>query len=461
MHVLDKIVAKKQQEVKGLKAHYRLSELEESLEFGNSNPYADFQKLKAEEEFIFITEFKRKSPSEGHINPWVSIEDQINSYKKFGAHMISVLTDTPFFGGDYRDLRTASRLVAGSGVKILHKDFIIDPIQIALGRKMGADAVLLIARILDEDQLHALKTYAEGLGMMVLMEVHNADELEKIQGLDCAMVGVNNRDLDAFDTRVNRFNVLQAKLGKQVIKIAESGVHDTLSFKTIAAHGDGLLIGTGLMKQGLNEPLKSKFKCHQKYIFKACGLRQAEDLDALDYADLVGLNVSPSSKRKFDAFDAIDSKRGKVLVSKGLSVAELQAYLEQEKVNYVQLYVEDFGLQIPPIPRNVGVILSIPASHPDRDKLMHHWAWHVDHFILEGQLPGTGVLESKSHFQNVPYPFIMAGGINAETIGDRLGVDGCVGFDLASGCEVEGKFNLNRVIQFAQILNHQENISVC
>ena len=241
MNILSQIVAVKKQEIAELYQQHDLSTLQaKCAELSAQTPthsplfYEALTKSRNAGQPFFITEFKRKSPSEGWIDQYADLPEQLEAYIRAGAGAISVLTDTQFFGGSYADLQLASetlrRQPSGARPLLLQKDFILDPIQIYLARLQGADIILLIAAILEADELDALKQTAAALGMGVLVEVHDQEELDKIQHLDFPVLGINNRDLKTFRTALNRVNVLRlAEKSAERFIISESGIRD--SFK--------------------------------------------------------------------------------------------------------------------------------------------------------------------------------------------------------------------------------------
>ncbi len=192
MNILKAIVEAKKLEIKHLKQAFKLTELAQKWSPTEVQTPAFYQRLAAAKsagQAFFITEFKRKSPSEGWINQSAKVSEQIPAYVQAGASAISVLTDEAFFGGTYTDLTLARACLDGlahPGPKplLLQKDFILDPIQIYLAKLHGADMILLIAAILEPEVLQQLKDTAESIGLGVLVEVHDIAELDKINHLD-------------------------------------------------------------------------------------------------------------------------------------------------------------------------------------------------------------------------------------------------------------------------------------
>ncbi len=140
-----------------------------------------------------IAEFKRRSPSAGEISASATVAEQVGAYERGGAAALSVLTDERHFGGSLEDLRAAR---GTCDLPILRKDFIVDPYQLYEAAVNGADAVLLIVRALDDRRLRAMYEEARGLDLDCLVEVHDAEELQRALAMDADVIGINNRDLD-------------------------------------------------------------------------------------------------------------------------------------------------------------------------------------------------------------------------------------------------------------------------
>ena len=194
-----------------------------------------------------IAEFKRRSPSAGIIRSDLSATEVACCYERGGACAISVLTDEEYFGGSIADL---SAVRVSTGLPILRKDFIIDPIQIYEAAIAGADAVLLIAGALDDAALVKLRAIAEDeLRLDALVEVHTSEELRHALHAGAKIIGVNNRDLRTFRTSLETSERLIAEAPRDRIMISESGLHSPKSLRHLRALGfRGFLIGESLMR---------------------------------------------------------------------------------------------------------------------------------------------------------------------------------------------------------------------
>lgn len=244
MNILDKIIAHKEKEVAERKSLYPTKLLEKSIYFP-SETVSLKKYLLRDDKVGIIAEIKRKSPSKGMIHEFVSIEQTSISYMQGGASALSILTDTEFFGGKNEDLSTARKF---NFCPILRKDFTIDEYQVIEAKSIGADAILLIAAALTPDRLKTLAQFAKSLGLEVLMEVHNADELKSHLNEYLDVVGVNNRDLKTFEVSVETSVNLVGSIPNQFVKISESGISNPDTVLRLMSHGfQGFLIGEYFM----------------------------------------------------------------------------------------------------------------------------------------------------------------------------------------------------------------------
>lgn len=245
MNILDKIIANTRQEVEARKAQTAVSTLEQSSLFKREK-HSISEFLVRPDKSGIIAEIKKQSPSKGIINDKVSIEEVGKGYAANGASAISVLTDLQFFGGKMEYLTAVRELVE---VPILRKDFIIDEYQLIEAKSIGADVVLLIAACLQPKELETLAQTAQNLGLEVLMEVHDQEELDRSLNQYLDVVGVNNRNLKTFNTSIQTSLELIANIPSEFRRVSESGLKDAQTIKELKAAGyDGFLIGETFMK---------------------------------------------------------------------------------------------------------------------------------------------------------------------------------------------------------------------
>ncbi|RQO29818.1 indole-3-glycerol phosphate synthase TrpC [Taibaiella sp. KBW10] len=255
MSILEKIVATKQAEVAERKALYPMLLLERSVYFDAPAVSLKEYVLRADKSGI-IAEFKRRSPSHGAINEYASIEKVSIGYMQAGASALSVLTDKIYFGSQHHDLETARNY---NFCPILRKEFIIDEYQIIEARAQGADAILLIAAILSKHQINAFTRMAHALGMEVLLEVHEKEELQQMN-TEVDLIGVNNRNLKTLETNCAHSIELLRYIPEGMVKVSESGIDSPeTAWKLKKAGFEGLLIGEQFMRSAAPEKACADF----------------------------------------------------------------------------------------------------------------------------------------------------------------------------------------------------------
>src|SRR5450432_1006678 len=242
-NILEKIISYKKEEIKKRKQESPVRLLEKQPEFGRAI-FSMRKYLLDPERTGIIAEFKKKSPSKGIINDSATVEEVTAAYARYGASMISVLTDGPSFGGSADDLKTARF----NALPILRKDFILEPYQLVESRAMGADVVLLIAACLDPGKTRELAGLAHQLGMEVLLEIFDEGELGHVCD-EVDVVGINNRDLKSFAVDIERSIRLAERLPFDKLRVAERGIRDVETLIRLKSAGfNGFLIGEQFMK---------------------------------------------------------------------------------------------------------------------------------------------------------------------------------------------------------------------
>ena len=245
MNILEKIIEHKYKEVEERKSLIPIKYLEQSV-FFKSQVVSMKKYIMDPDKTGIIAEFKRKSPSKGMINVTATVESTSIGYMQAGASALSILTDKEFFGGHNDDLITARKF---NFCPILRKDFIIDEYQIVEAKSIGADCVLLIAAALEPKRLEELAAFAQSLGLEVLMEVHDEEELVRSLNPHLDLVGVNNRSLKTFEVSIDTSLILVDKIPNEFIKISESGLSQPKTLIDLKKSGyDGFLIGENFMK---------------------------------------------------------------------------------------------------------------------------------------------------------------------------------------------------------------------
>ena len=256
--ILNRILARKQQEISARQQTISLDGLQQQA-LAASAPRGFVAALKRRVELgesAVIAEIKKASPSKGVIRENFDVVEIAQSYEAGGASCLSVLTDQDFFQG-HEDFLVAAR--SACQLPVIRKDFIVDPYQVVESRAIGADCILLIVAALDDETLKGLHQDARTLGMDVLVEVHNREELERALKLELELVGINNRDLRTFDTSLDTTIKLLELIPAGCLVVTESGIHSREDVALMRQHDvNAFLVGEAFMRvpdpgQGLRE----------------------------------------------------------------------------------------------------------------------------------------------------------------------------------------------------------------
>jgi indole-3-glycerol phosphate synthase len=240
--ILAEIVQYKKREVEDLREHMAALE-RAALE---RKPSRDFKAALTRCEPAIISELKKASPSKGVLVEQYHPAFLAHAYEEGGASALSVLTDRKYFQGSLHDLEAAR---AAAALPVLRKDFTVDRLQIYEAAAHGADAILLIAAVLEAETMRQFRELASELQMAALVEIHNADELQKAIDSGAEIIGVNNRNLETFEVDIDTSVRLSYLLPASAVKVSESGIftHDDVT-KLSAAGYNAFLIGESLMR---------------------------------------------------------------------------------------------------------------------------------------------------------------------------------------------------------------------
>jgi indole-3-glycerol phosphate synthase len=246
MSILDEIVASKRLEITAARRRLPLEEIEDQAA---SAPMArDFRAaLEGPGPIQLIAEVKKASPSARVIRADFDPVAIARAYQEHGAACLSILTDAPYFQGH---LSYLARVRASVAIPLLRKDFLIDEYQVVEARLAGADAILLIAEILDDEALIGLRERAAGLGMSTLVEFHDPANLPRVLDSGADLVGINNRDLKSFETSLDHTLRLRDRIPHGVVLVSESGIRTRADVERLEAAGvSAILVGESLMRQ--------------------------------------------------------------------------------------------------------------------------------------------------------------------------------------------------------------------
>ena len=245
MNILEEIVAKTKSKLEEKKQRVSLEELISKIDFENLKE-TNFKKSLQNKAEAIIAEIKKASPSAGIISDDFDPVSKSKEYESFGASALSILTEEDYFLGNIQYLKDVK---ATTSLPILRKDFIIDEYQIYESKLIGADCILLIASILNDEELKNFSEIAERLKLDYIIEVHDEEELQRVQHFTNAIIGVNNRDLKTFDVDINNSVELKKTFEGENIFIAESGIKSKKDIEYLQQHNINVfLIGESLMK---------------------------------------------------------------------------------------------------------------------------------------------------------------------------------------------------------------------
>ena len=245
MNILDEIVAKTKSKLEEKKQGLSLEELSSKIDFENLKE-TNFKKSLQNKAEAIIAEIKKASPSAGIISDNFDPVLKSKEYESFGASALSILTEEDYFLGNIEHLKDVKAITS---LPILRKDFIVDEYQIYESKLIGADCILLIASILNDEELKNFSEIAERLKLDYIIEVHDEEELQRVQHFSNAIIGVNNRNLKTFDVDINNSVELKKIFDGQNTFIAESGIKSKKDIEYLKQHNINVfLIGESLMK---------------------------------------------------------------------------------------------------------------------------------------------------------------------------------------------------------------------
>lgn len=335
----------------------------------------------------FILEIKKASPSRGAIRPEADPAKIARGYEGV-ADALSVLTDASFFAGSLADLAAARGAFDGP---ILAKDFFIDPRQVAEARIAGADAILVMLSLLEDDAAREMIAEARGLGMDALVEVHDESEMRRALALNAPLVGINNRDLRDLSIDLATTERL-ALLAPDRVLVSESGIGSRADVKRLSRHVDAFLVGSSLMAQ--DAPAQAA----RALVFgrvKLCGLKNASDLDAARAAAFAGFVFVPASPRALSEQAAAPlsararaSGIGPVGVFRDAPIREVIRIARHTRLSAVQLHGSEDADYVRTLRRNLPSDIEIwTAVSVGRDALEDRGG---DRLLFDNGEGGTG-----------------------------------------------------------------------
>ncbi len=397
----------------------------------------DFYQALESDKAVFILECKKGSPSKGVIRKKFDLNEIAAVYKNY-ANVISVLTDEEFFMGSFANLEIVRKQVTQP---ILCKDFIIDEYQIYLARHYQADAVLLMLSVLDDNEYKKLAKIANRLGMGILTEVSNEEELERAIKLKAKVIGINNRNLRDLSIDLNTTRLLAPKIPKGTIIISESGIYKNQEIRDLRNYVNGFLIGSSIMSERNLELAVRKLV----YGFnKVCGLTSVENAQKAYNAGAVygGFIFVEKSPRCVDfAMAKQITKKVRlnyVGVFANASIEDVVNTAYGLKLSAVQLHGDENQEYIDALKSKLHRNCQIWKAY-GIDKTVPEFFANVDYHLLDAQVDGKSGGTGKAFDWSLIKDrknIILAGGLNAKNIAKAIELR-CSAYDINSGVESE------------------------
>ncbi|CCJ88871.1 Indole-3-glycerol phosphate synthase / Phosphoribosylanthranilate isomerase [Cronobacter turicensis 564] len=428
--VLAKIVADKALWVEARKAQQPLASFQNDVVPSTRRFYDALRGART----VFILECKKASPSKGVIRSDFD-PARIAGVYKHHASAISVLTDEKYFQGSFDFLPIVSAIAPQP---LLCKDFIIDPYQIYLARFYQADACLLMLSVLDDDQYRQLAAVAHSLGMGVLTEVSNEEELERALRLEAKVVGINNRDLRDLSIDLNRTRELAPRLGHGVTVISESGIHTYGQVRELSRFANGFLIGSALMEHDDLETAVRQVLLGEN---KVCGLTRPEDAQsALQagavFGGLIFVGSSPRAVTDEQARAVINAAPLRYVgVFRDAPVEDVVAKANAFSLAAVQLHGDEDQTYISALRASLPETTAIWKAQSVSHVLPPRNLQYVDRYVLDNGQGGSGQRFDWSLLEGQTLDNVMlAGGLGADNCVQAAQL-GCAGLDFNSGVE--------------------------
>ncbi|MBK2266948.1 bifunctional indole-3-glycerol-phosphate synthase TrpC/phosphoribosylanthranilate isomerase TrpF [Francisella philomiragia] len=397
----------------------------------------DFYQALESDKAVFILECKKGSPSKGVIRKKFDLNEIAAVYKNY-ANVISVLTDEEFFMGSFANLEIVRKQVTQP---ILCKDFIIDEYQIYLARHYQADAVLLMLSVLDDNEYKKLAKVANRLGMGILTEVSNEEELERAIKLKAKVIGINNRNLRDLSIDLNTTRLFAPKIPKGTIIISESGIYKNQEIRDLRNYVNGFLIGSSIMSERNLELAVRKLV----YGFnKVCGLTSVENAQKAYNAGAVygGFIFVEKSPRCVDfAMAKQITKKVRlnyVGVFANASIEDVVNTAYGLKLSAVQLHGDENQEYIDALKSKLHRNCQIWKAY-GIDKTVPEFFANVDYHLLDAQVDGKSGGTGKAFDWSLIKDrknIILAGGLNPKNIAKAIELR-CSAYDINSGVESE------------------------
>ncbi len=437
-NILEKIVEDKREFLAQYKQEKPLASFIESLVPATKDLYASLGKTGAG----FILECKKASPSKGLIREDFNVLDICTTYDKYAAG-ISVLTDYKYFQGKYEYLSLVCENVS---CPVLNKDFFVEPYQVYLARHLGADAILLMLSVLNDDEYVALANIAQHYNMAILTEISNTEEMQRAIKLEAKLIGINNRNLRDLSTDISRTFDFAPHIPEGTLVISESGIYTNAQVRELAPAVDGFLVGSSVMAQN-----DVDLACRQ-LIFgenKVCGLTTQEQAQSVYqqggvYGGLIFAEKSPRCVNLAQATNIVTNTPNLNYV--GVFVDHPIGFIT-EAVKHLALFAvqlhgsegDDYINQLKAsLPDSIEIWRAVSIKSNDFTLPKNSL---INRFVLDNKQGGSGEQFDWQYLQETQEDLsrcMLAGGLNSDTIMQAIDTANnleLLGLDINSGVE--------------------------
>lgn len=460
-NILEQIVENRRIEIEKLKIEKPLASFIDDLTPSKKDMYQSLNRTAEKPYAGFILECKKASPSKGLIRADFNVANIASIYDNYAA-AISVLTESKYFQGDFNYLKTVSDQVA---CPVLNKDFFFDSYQVYLARHYGADAILLMLSVLNDEEYNELATIARSLNLAILTEVSNEEERDRAIDLNAKLIGINNRNLRDLSTDIARTFDLAPTLPDDRIVISESGIYNNAQVRELAPAVDGFLVGSSVMAEDdIDLACRQLIYGHNK----VCGLTLPEHARfsievGAEFGGLIFAKKSPRCVNKSQALAIVqqnpslryvgvfvDHPQEEILeLAQVLQLSAVQLH-GQENADYIEKLQRK-------LPENCAVFKAVAVENT-----IPTLPNNVDQIVLDGKSAGSGqafdwqgLADSEQDLSRC----FLAGGLQLSNIAQAIGQlteQDLFGLDINSGVESSPGIKCREKLQqvFAQIRNY-------
>lgn len=435
-NILEKIVIDKRVVIEEMKKSFPLESFIDQL----IPTQKDMYQALSQKDAGFILECKKASPSKGLIREDFDVKAICQTYDKYAA-AISVLTDEKYFQGKYEYLKTVTDTVS---CPVLNKDFFFDTYQVHLARYYGADAILLMLSVLNDDEYNELAAVANSYNMAILTEISNHEEMERAIALNSKLIGINNRNLRDLSTDINRTFEFTPHIPDDRIVLSESGIYTNAEVRYLAPAVDGFLVGSSVMAED-----DIDLACRQLIYGnnKVCGLTAPEYAQAATdagavYGGLIFAEKSPRYITQAQAQNIVEQvpSLNYVGVFVNHDISEVAALAESLSLKAVQLHGQENHEYIEQLRKQLPETCQVWQAHPVTDEvpLLHS---DLPHHVLDGKNAGSGEVFDWRNISSSSQDLsscLLAGGLSSKNITqavELLTAQPLYGLDLNSGVE--------------------------